>query len=340
MDADRCRIRTNSTAEIDSRKSSIGQYPYEPKVVQLEPIVFKPSAELVPDEYERENNKNFAVKIVQLKIDRDAENLYKSLKEELGYNVDRKIIDEAEYGNIELACLDYAKTTKQEVEATNIDGLIMIFAKLALQPKRMSEIWGEFTSDNCPSLADKPKIFLFQTMDKKIGTDGTLKRASYQQLYNSPVEADLLIVYDNYHDQGSMDFLFSFNENIANFAAQEDLLSLITVSKGSSNRPVVISTMTKKFYLLNHEHRGHHLDIVENHNEIKKHLEDIKRYVTEPKPKAQPKVKRNPSRRTNNRPIEQAVPDGVGSIRTPTAERVNKTIKSNKSVEDKPPWRY
>lgn len=76
----------------------------------------------------------------------------------------------------------------------------------------------------------------------------------------------------------SLDFTSQLCDNIKKYGNTEDIYSLVTsvdCALGDS-RPLVISTLTRKFYLTPSDHRGHHFHIRQYHDAITKHLEEIK----------------------------------------------------------------
>ncbi|XP_068978873.1 caspase-3-like [Bombus flavifrons] len=65
-------------------------------------------------------------------------------------------------------------------------------------PYRISDIWGRFTADNCPSLTGKPKLFFIQACKGKNPMQGIRVKSandSVQKSYTIPTHADFLYGY-------------------------------------------------------------------------------------------------------------------------------------------------
>ncbi|EFX71181.1 hypothetical protein DAPPUDRAFT_309162 [Daphnia pulex] len=132
------------------------------------------------------------------------------------------------------------------------------------------ELWFPFTSDKCPSLAGKPKLFFIQAcqgskMDK--GTlmqcDSAKERDSVVEEYSIPTLADFMIAYSTVPgyaswrntENGSW-FIQSLCHIFKEYGKYEDLLSMMTMvllkvatlGKGYAQIPCVTSQLIRRVY--------------------------------------------------------------------------------------------
>ncbi|XP_060832415.1 caspase-1-like [Bombus pascuorum] len=106
-------------------------------------------------------------------------------------------------------------------------------------PYRLSDIWGRFTADNCPSLTGKPKLFFIQACKGESTMLGIRVKSatdSVQKSYTIPTHADFLYGYSciegHYSfrtSQGSY-YIQTLCEVINKHWRNMDLLKMLTIT--------------------------------------------------------------------------------------------------------------
>lgn len=75
-----------------------------------------------------------------------------------------------------------------------------------------------------------------------------------------------------------MEYMESLCSNFQNYAQREDISSLLTIAHFSS-QPTLISTMTRKFYLVPSTHRGIQLSLREKYLKIEQAIQKVKENI-------------------------------------------------------------
>ncbi|CAH0546105.1 unnamed protein product [Brassicogethes aeneus] len=248
-----------------------------------EEIDIKPSTELIPDEYEHKLNEKIDVHLFRSFTYDGQANLIETLKS-IDLNLEENIHDVKDEETLE------KKLTNIKEECQNKDGIMLIFnfyweekGKIHFKGSDydVTKIWQQFTTKNCPSLKNKPKIFIFALEYKDTGTDGASHfTKTMDDTYDTPSEADILIVYSAAIHGYAKDFLENLSYNIKEYGKSEDLLTLVAITD-MSPRPVCISTLTRKFYTTVNSERGHQLYINESAADILHALENIHGRIAE-----------------------------------------------------------
>uniref|UniRef100_A0AAR5QCE3 Caspase family p20 domain-containing protein n=1 Tax=Dendroctonus ponderosae TaxID=77166 RepID=A0AAR5QCE3_DENPD len=234
-------------------------------------IEIKPPIDLIPDEYPRDGNGNFYVEAFFSNNDQSAVGLLNCL-EELKFSVIRTASD------TQLFEPQWITRVQKSVNDKEYDGILLLFAKIDLQVVEMKEIWGQFTSKHCPKLKNKPKVFIFQLESRKgrsLQSDSTARELKWLAGYETPSEADMLIIYHKY-DDGKADLLRQLSANVKDYGEQENIITLISLGFQCNYQPLRISTMTRNFYFKLHLYRGSHLNIRKSQAWTKSEIEKMK----------------------------------------------------------------
>ncbi|XP_045463575.1 uncharacterized protein LOC123673162 isoform X2 [Harmonia axyridis] len=249
-------------------------------------IFLKPSTELIPDEYQNDRNEHASVHIFVFK--EHMERKFVDCMRSLGYIVREKNIHILSSRNDAIAALERIGNGTDQKSC-----LIILFWGSLRDDKKFSlrdgssvklmEIWSRFVSSKCPLFRDKPKIFIFNGIKHLENTvEDALpvsKISSGIFSYNIPVEADMLIVFKHNDDlKGSVEYMDSLCSNFQNYAQREDISSLLTIAHFSS-QPTLISTMTRKFYLVPSVHRGIQLSLREKYSKIEQAIQKVKENI-------------------------------------------------------------
>ncbi|CAG9761414.1 unnamed protein product [Ceutorhynchus assimilis] len=249
-------------------------------VSDLELIEFKPPIDLIPDEFVRSSNENVLVELICAGNDSEA-HLLGDVLSNYGFSVSKTDRDKEKLDIIR-PDEKWISNVQTKIKAKDCDGIIMIFAKVAYSSRDMKLIWSKFTTKHCPELKNKPKIFIFQTV-KIVDSDVVMVLPHGRTAYDTPAEADLLIIYDRY-DEDRADLLDQLKYSIENYGDQEDLITLASFGYGYDYQPLIISTMTRKFFVKIHIYRGHHLEYFTKHELVKRHISKLKESSVEKHP--------------------------------------------------------
>ncbi|XP_019770902.2 uncharacterized protein LOC109544917 [Dendroctonus ponderosae] len=234
-------------------------------------IEIKPPIDLIPDEYTRNGNFNFYVEAFFSDNDESAIELLHSL-EELNFPVKRTALDNPVFDP------EWITRVQKTVNDKEYDGILLLFAKMHLELQEMKNIWSQFTAKYCPKLKNKPKIFIFQVESQKgrsVQSDSTARKLKWPAAYETPSEADILIIHDKY-DDGKTDLLRQLSANVKEYGEQENIITLISLGFQCNYQPLLISTMTKSFFFQFHSYRGNHLNIRKSQKWIMKEIEKLK----------------------------------------------------------------
>lgn len=106
-----------------------------------------------------------------------------------------------------------------------------------------------------------------------------------------------------------MDFTTKLCDSISLHGDFEDVVNLFTCLEIPEQfpRPLIISTLTKKFFVTHGEHRGHHYHINNHHNELTSHLKEISEKLSEIRTPTEQKRKLGAAPRTNRRAVSAKV---------------------------------
>ncbi|XP_044269759.1 uncharacterized protein LOC123014617 [Tribolium madens] len=259
-----------------------------------EEIVIKPSTELIPDEYKHDVEENVLLHIFKTDYDEGtAEELLEAAKY-IKYKVNNDNLH-----NLNTREEFYEDIEKIKKESANKSGLFMIFigyferkhpnGTIAFMNERknnylqVKEIWNTFSANNCPELKNKPKIFMFCVSGAPyaVQSDALRHRSmAFEKVYDFPAESDMLIVYKKVDDVSPhvQIFLSNFSQNMRNHSKKYDIIDLVSHINEENSRhvPLIISTLTRKFYLTPNVEREHFLSVVENTSSVQNDLQKIK----------------------------------------------------------------
>ncbi|CAH1986246.1 unnamed protein product [Acanthoscelides obtectus] len=261
-----------------------------------ERIEVKPSVELIPDEFEHHTEDGSDI-VIHAFIDdteddlKNAQQFFDSLKS-IGYsdlnrhihNLERNdfltvikyIQDEANNSNTNGLMLFFSCSTK-------LDGKIYIRFKEKDMPVDIQQIWTQFTCNYCKGLRNKPKIFIFEIrMIHEVAFESTQFRApTYSLTYDTPPEADILVIYNKTTDETHGKLMNKLGKHMRKYGQREDIITLVSCIPSNNFRPMIISTLTKKFYFTPSEYRGHHYNLYEIEKELTYILQQMKVSVGE-----------------------------------------------------------
>ncbi|KRT86787.1 hypothetical protein AMK59_2073, partial [Oryctes borbonicus] len=246
---------------------------------EIEGISIEFPTELIPDEYEHDNSSNGLVYVL-----RDDGNQTQILVSKLvvslkchGYNVPPENLmsannkDELSESLQELSNKDF---TNDSCLILFIIGNNNIFNDL--RNGIATKIWSPFIDNK--SLKYKPKIFFFYEYEKESNTQ-TDSRTMFDRdkPYDVPSEADVLIVYQkSCIPKKKNGFLEEFCDKLKEYGERDDIMGLLTHTEYDP-RPLIISTLRKKFYISSSNFREHFFDI-ESYN--RRVLETLKSLQT------------------------------------------------------------
>ncbi|XP_063910703.1 uncharacterized protein LOC135127929, partial [Zophobas morio] len=257
-----------------------------------EDIIVKPSTELIPDEYEHSTNQSVLFHVFAAPLVTPlAEELLKSVRL-INYDVDTKRnLHDLNKPNEFWTHLEAIRK-----EAPNKSALILFFigyygkenGTLLISEEDFSknvhvkQVWNFFSGNNCPELKHKPKIFVFcmssQPRGGAVQTDSMRHRTmKFDKVYDFPAESDMLIVYKKVAEVDLVDiFLDELCNNIVYHSKKYDFIDLISyIHNNRRSVPLVISTLTRKFYLTPNDQRDHYLSVVENQMSLEEMLQKI-----------------------------------------------------------------
>ncbi|KAL1517936.1 hypothetical protein ABEB36_001632 [Hypothenemus hampei] len=237
-----------------------------------EKVEVKPPIDLIPDEYPRLKNSKILVEMLCHSDDSNECELQKCL-EANNYTV---IVTNQK--NLDTIDEEWLSNVHNKIMKDNYEGSILIFRKVDYSTRDMKKIWSSFTTKMCPYLKNKPKIFIFQLAKSKIGKDYTAADLNWKSCYDTPAEADMLIVQDLYGTDRE-DFLVRLSKLINRYGGSEDIFTLTSYTSEGTYQPMVISTMTRRFFFKLHDVRGHHTYLKEHHDKAIKSIEEIKKHA-------------------------------------------------------------
>jgi hypothetical protein len=260
-----------------------------------EQIDIKPSPELIPDEYEHSTSDSVLIHIFRTDDDsKPAEDLMKTVA----------AINNTISATKNLHYLDKKEEFFKDLEsirneAVNKSALILFFigffekdGTIFMTNEDDSNnghveikcIWNKFSANNCPELKGKPKIYIFSTSQRPKG--GTQldamghRRLTFEKVYDFPAEADMLIIYHKVDEMSPVPnryFIKQLCNNINEYSKKYDIIDLVSCFYDCKmSVPLVISTLTRKFYLTPNNERQHYLSIIENHDKLEERLTSIK----------------------------------------------------------------
>ncbi|KAF5287191.1 hypothetical protein FQA39_LY16010 [Lamprigera yunnana] len=265
--------------------SRVGKYPIDPELpnyYEIEKIHIPPSTELIPDEYEHEDNRNGLVLIFYSKYDENSKQVIAQEFNYQGYDVSEDNIFKLSTKNQVLGELSAVSTGDNEDKSCLIIfflGMVEKGDKFLMDEEdeefvTLKDIWTKFTSDSCISFRNKPKIFIFQVR----AFDAHQIPIAPKGAYSVPSEADILIVYKKIEDLCRRGvFARELCNQINEFGKKDDIIGLVTRTN-MEQRPLIISTLTRKFYIAKTPNRGLYYELECNHN---KAMEILRIFQTE-----------------------------------------------------------
>ncbi|KAF5290288.1 hypothetical protein FQR65_LT11622 [Abscondita terminalis] len=242
-----------------------------------EKITFVPSTELIPDEYEHTEPNNGSVIIFYSRSDEDNKNLlYQTLSDQ---NYHPKVFvlskkDEFLQNLSEVASEIHEKTTC--LILFFLGSMDHSFLNNDTNQIIIKDIWSNFTGNKCPLLKTKPKIFVVQANKKpkqKLAFDHPTFQNHPKGAYDIPSEADMLLVFNKIENlKNQENFIEELCYRIKKFGKRDDVISLISRTNVTAQRPIVVSTLTRKFYFAFDQRRDYFYDIQRNDDIIKNEL--------------------------------------------------------------------
>nr|CAH7718449.1 unnamed protein product [Callosobruchus chinensis] len=247
-----------------------------------ERIEVKPSIELIPDEFEHhaEDGSDIVIHAFTEHTEGDFKNVqqfFDALKS-IGYSGFNHQPHNLERNDF----LTVIKYIQDEANNLNKNGLILFFscsAKIDGQiyirfnntdiPIDIQLIWKYFTSNRCKGLKNKPKIFIFEIKMNLNQVDDSQTRApTYALTYDTPAEADILVIYNKTTDGTHGKFINKLGKFMRKYSQREDIITLVSCIPSEYVRPMIISTLTRKFYFTPSECRGHYFNLYELEKEL------------------------------------------------------------------------
>ncbi|KAK9877842.1 hypothetical protein WA026_020074 [Henosepilachna vigintioctopunctata] len=337
-------------------------------------ILLKPSTELISDEYAHDNG-TACVHIFIFKENYEA--FFVDCMKLLGYSIPDTNIHQLSTRTEVLSSLQkICDETKDKCS------LIILFwgpfksdRKFVLNDGsciKMIEIWSKFISSNCLTLKEKPKIFIFNGFHEKHSHGSVARHMENTEedsmrvikgsvdnfSYNIPAEGDILIVFKQNNDlRSSVEYMDSLCSNLQNFSEREDIFSLLTITDFLSH-PILISTMTRKFYLKFNPNRGLQLSIREKYNKIEeaiqkmreniiyltkdnKKVRDVSETLTEVPDSTNDLKKASSTEENLHRRIFRSEGGLKFRPRSNTASKLIDIEKLNKTrADNRPPWKF
>ncbi|XP_044766422.1 uncharacterized protein LOC123322543 [Coccinella septempunctata] len=227
-------------------------------------IDFPPSTELIPDEYDVELDGRECVHI----FTRTDELLEKCVVFLKSLNIKLPETNKHKMDTTEnvLRTLNTVSKTSQKDKSL----LLLIFWGVEVEgqfimdgdaPLPFYKIWSTFCNGHW---RNTPKLFLLNVVMYKsqIQRDGgTLYKPTE---FETPNEGDVLIIFKRNGDiEESKQFMEGLRRTLDKYGTKEDFSSIVTaVEESKSNksfRPLIVSTLLKKLFLIPSEYRGHHL---------------------------------------------------------------------------------
>ncbi|KAF2881842.1 hypothetical protein ILUMI_24343 [Ignelater luminosus] len=170
------------------------------------------------------------------------------------------------------------------------------------------EIWNYFTAERCPTLKDKPKFFIFQACKGQSFSqhDAIEVEIIPNKIYTTPMESDMLVAFAAV--EGSQSYRHIYNgtwfiqemcRNFSAFGRRDDVVSLLIrttkcvatnyyhisenpalyAPKVKKQMPLLVSTLSKNFYLNKSKDRNLMLHLLQQQDKIIKTLEEVKKKV-------------------------------------------------------------
>ncbi|KAL3285180.1 hypothetical protein HHI36_019299 [Cryptolaemus montrouzieri] len=247
----------------------------------------KPSTELIPDEYYVPLDEKRCVHIFAAE-----ESLLGECKFLDTLEVERKYNKNVHSMNSSEEILETLKKVSEDENERSM--LLMLFwgysrkdGEFLLEDDStltFQQIWSRFMSSDCKSFRDKPKVFIFNVIkSRKANMKDGSRYVEDKSPYEVPNGADLLIIFKyNKALKESIIFIEEFTDVLNKYGKREDLCSLVTViNTEKCLRPVIISTMLKKLYLIHSRSRGNYLQMETYQNSTQIELEKIQTILVE-----------------------------------------------------------
>ncbi|KAF5290289.1 hypothetical protein FQR65_LT11623 [Abscondita terminalis] len=314
-----------------------------------EKIHFPPSTELIADEYEHKEPTKGVVLIFHSKFDvKNKDVLVETLSK---HNYAANVFSLSKKQDV----LNQLSTVSKD-NHENTTCLMVFFLGTVDKNNKffldddsdnkilLKEVWSSFTGHNCPQLISKPKLFIFQA-SKRVRTmtfDAVDFEVPPDGAYNIPSEADMLLVYKKVDNPINRDVFFKeLCMKIDQFGKRDDFITLITRTTIREKRPIIISTLTRKFYLKFNEQRDHFYDIHINHGVILQMLKDAPKKSIESGRKSY-SMQTDSSRAKTSTPPEKTNP--VATTPKTTNSKLltasgSKMVTKTPAAQDRPRWK-
>lgn len=115
---------------------------------------------------------------------------------------------------------------------------------------------------------------------------------------------------------------------------KEDVIGLVTHSDcGAEKRPVIISTLTRKFYLRSNRVRGYHFELDVYHNKVNKGVKELHKIIDD-------FGKRLSQSNATNARGEEKIPCNYKVVLDVADSPSQPQVKKKKPPKEKPPWKY
>ncbi|KAK9882057.1 hypothetical protein WA026_018907 [Henosepilachna vigintioctopunctata] len=210
------------------------------------------------------------------------------------------------------------------------------------------KMWTPFLATSDMSITnvkfgDIPKVFFFNVIksEKVLDIDGVLYEAQGISPYQKPNEADLLIIYKHNKDKvESIGFIQELAELLKEHGKYEDLCSIVSIIDTQQyTRPIIISTLLKKFYMIPSQLRGHYLNFETNQEQIMSELQKIEEILNESQKEKQHRSpsfmrtirKRFPSFRNKGTHNRETLKEGSSEKSKPSHENPTTELLKDKS---------
>lgn len=251
-----------------------------------EKIVFKPPIELIPDEYEITEKIAVHTFTSNTVGEQQSAALFIDTLRGDAYKIEENNMHSLADENFK----EILQNIKQDVVGASglilffscyskNDGIINVLDGEGFKDMPIQNVIKEFTAYACAGLKNKPKIFIFHVKSSSLmQTDSGQYGTTYDVTYDTPGEADILIVYKKTESKNVLDFTHKLCDGINEYGTVEDIVSLVTCLESSNDdtRPLVVSTFTKKFYFKPGDDRGHHFHINQQQENIRNYLDDMR----------------------------------------------------------------
>lgn len=135
-------------------------------------------------------------------------------------------------------------------------------------------------------------------------------------------------------DGDSIGFVPQLCHNMSRLGQKEDVIGLVTHSNcGAENRPVIISTLTRKFYLRNSRVRGYHFELDVYHNKVNMGVKELHKIIDD-------FGRRVSQNKTSNNGDEEEMPRNYKVVVDVADAPSQPRVRKKKPIKERPVWRY